>query len=100
MVITTTDNVFNTHDFAGEVVGRKGAAQETGQGDADLNGGQEARGLLHHFEHLSGLAVALFGLLAQFVLIKRDDGDFGGCEEGVNGDQHHLKQQLTPYRVR
>ena len=54
---------------SGQIVGGKGRPQETGQGDADLDGGEKPGGHLYDPEQLGCLAVAAFGLLSDKCLV-------------------------------
>ena len=76
---------------AGQVVGAEGRAQEARQGDADLDGGQEAGGLLGDLQQQGGLLVAVLGLLAEHRLIQGDDRDFRGGKVGVERDEYDLE---------
>ena len=75
------------YDKAGQlfrkVVGRKCGAQKAREGNADLDGGQEARRLLYHFQHLDGFLIAVLGSGLDFLFIQRDDRDFRRGEESV-----------------
>ena len=73
-----------------EGVSGEGGAQEARQGDGNLNGGEEAGGLLHHLQELGGGAVALLRHHAELAGVEGDDGDLRHGEEGVDQDQNDL----------
>ena len=76
-----------------EAVRRKGAGQEAAERDADLNGGQEARGRFDHVQHERGLLIAVLCLLADPIFIERYHRRFGGGEKRVDENQQKLKQK-------
>ena len=77
-------------DASGKVVRGESRTQKARQGDADLDGGEEAGGRLHDRQQADGLFVALLGLAADHRLIQGEDGDFRGGEKGVEGDEYDL----------
>ena len=81
---------------AGQIVGAEGRAQKAGQGNADLDGGEKAGGLLRDFQQQGGFFVALFGLPAEHRLIEGDDCDLRGGKVGVQRDEYDLEQYLRP----
>ena len=87
------------HQRVGEGVRRDGGGQESGQGDGDLDGGEEIVGGLHELEQRARLFVALLGLMAQLGLRQRDDGDLRRGEKGVDGDKYDQDQYFGQWVV-
>ena len=77
----------------GEVVCGEGAAQEAGEGDGDLDGGQKAGRLLDKALQALGAAVAVFRHFGDFAVVEGDDGDLSAGKNSVERDQDHLQQQ-------
>ena len=75
------------HQRVGEVLRGEGAAQKARQGDGDLDGGEEAGGLLHHLEEAGGGLVPLLRQHAEPAGGQGDDGDLRHGEKGVDEDQ-------------
>ena len=103
MVTATRDTVLSTEagrptprpssqsvSTSAKGVSGEGGAQEARQGDGNLNGGEEAGGLLHHLQELGGGAVALLRHHAELAGVEGDDGDLRHGEEGVDQDQNDL----------
>ena len=78
----------------GEVLCRECGAEEAGEGDADLNGGEEAGGLVHKDQHFFGGFIAVFRLCAEFIAVQRNDSDLRCGEECVQRDQNTLQKYL------
>ena len=80
------------HNISGKAVRRERTAQEAGQGNGDLDGGQERRRRLHHLQKpLRPLVAFLFHLL-QLRRIQGYDRDLRRREERVQSDQDNLQQ--------
>ena len=73
--------------YSGEAVGGKGGGQKPGQGDGNLDGGEEIVRGLGELEELFRLFIALVGLLAQLGLGQGDNGDLRRGEKGVDEDK-------------
>ena len=86
-------------DTAGEIVRREGGAQEAGQRDADLDGGEELGGGLADPQQQGRLLISFLRLVAKQVLIQRDDRYLRSGKESIEQDQDDLQQDLRPYRV-
>ena len=71
------------HQVFGKAVRRESAAQKARQRDADLNGGQKARGRLHHFQKPPGLCVAFLRHSPQLGRVQRNDRDLRHGEKRV-----------------
>ena len=82
------------HQVFGKAVRRESAAQKARQRDADLNGGQKARGRLHHFQKPPGLCVAFLRHSPQLGRVQRNDRDLRHGEKRVEKNQNCLQQQL------
>ena len=78
----------------GEAVRRKGGAEETGQRDADLDGGEEAGWLLQHFQQPGSQLVPALFQHPQLVCVEGDHRDLGSRKKGIDQDQDDLDQQL------
>ena len=82
----------------GKALGGKGAGQESGESDPDLDGGEEPAGLLQQRRQQFGPDMPLAGHLAQLGVVERDDGDLGRRKEGVGQDQQAQNQQSRDNR--
>ena len=83
------------HDGVGEVFGRKGAAQQAGQGDGHLDGGQELGGLFGQVQQPAGPLVALLREDLQPGLAHRDHRDLRAGEQRVDRDQNNLDDKCA-----
>ena len=77
----------------GEVLRRESAAQEAGQRNGHLDGGQKAGGLGRQLTEPLGLAVSLGAHLVQLHLVHRQNGNLGAGKHGVEKDQRYLQKQ-------
>ena len=68
------------------MIGGKGAAQKTGQGDGNLNGCQELGRAAGEPGQPQGALVPLGYQLRQLVVVDRDHRDLRAGKDGVKGD--------------
>ena len=68
--------------------------QKARHGDADLDGGEELGGLLHHLVEGGGALVSVLSQLFELVVVEGDDGDLAHREEGVDADEDEKNYQL------
>ena len=79
---------------AGERLCRCRGGQEPGQGDTDLDGGQEVGGVRGEPQHLFGFFVSVLRHLADFGVVERNDRNFGRRKKSVAEDQDDQQQDL------
>jgi hypothetical protein len=80
----------------GQGDGRRGRGQEAGQGDADLNGGEELVGVAGQPGHQPALLPLLLEA-PQLPLAQRDQRDLAAREGGVDHHQEQDQPDLEPW---
>ena len=80
------------YDGTREVVGGKGASQESRQRDSYLNGRQKLRGLFRQLQQAAGTPVPILCQLIEFVFVDTQHCNLCCGEHGVQRDEQYLQE--------